>query len=57
MARNFRDEEAKEQQERNIFRCALLSISGILTNALDGIEGIFIHKALTHDSPTLYNIS
>lgn len=52
MSKYIREKDEKEQSERNIFRCALISIFSALTNALDGIERVFIHKAL--QSPQLY---
>ncbi len=54
MSKNFKEEDEKEQRERNVFRCTLISINGMLANMLNGIERVFMHKALTHDSPTLY---
>jgi hypothetical protein len=53
MSKYNKEDEVKEENRRNIFRCTLQSIFYAFTNAFNGIERVFIHEALK--SPQLYS--
>lgn len=46
------EEEKQENDQRNMFRCAL-SLTRPLIGAIDNMIGAFIHKALYANRPTV----